>query len=95
MKSMLGCGGESIVLRKKMVKENGNMKTAVKLVRILKIDKKHIDEIFGNIDSESAYKDEKPMELTANKLTHENIVRYMDNIFEVIDDAPFHLTGKS
>ena len=92
---MLGCGGESIVLRKKMVKENGNMKTAVKLVRILKIDKKHIDEIFGNIDSESAYKDEKPMELTANKLTHENIVRYMDNIFEVIDDAPFHLTGKS
>jgi len=78
-----------------MVKENGNMKTAVKLVRILKIDKKHIDEIFGNIDSESAYKDEKPMELTANKLTHENIVRYMDNIFEVIDDAPFHLTGKS
>jgi len=91
----LGSGGESIVLKKSVEIENQDKFCGLKLVPILK-NPELIVNFFGitNVDSELAYEKNKPRELTANSVKHENIIKTFGHTFEVIDGNLFHITGK-
>ena len=100
MSRLVGTGGESVILRKTLPINNTLTKCAIKLAPAENTPKQSPEqEVFGvtvrPLDSSSMYQQDTPNELTAKSLSHRNIIQYFDSTFEVIDNALFHLTGKS
>ena len=99
MQRILGIGGESIVLQKTINKDTKTSQCAVKIAPTEtnsiydNFFKAEIKEIMPLGKDSSIYKDVRPKELTANSLVHQNIVKYIDHTFEVIDNDIFHITG--
>ena len=94
MSSIVGIGGESIIL-----KDSSNSKFVLKVAPVRgRTDLPTIEERFGiqmdiGIDMDRAYEQNRPNELTANDLQHKNIIRYRDSMFEAVDDEIVHITG--
>ena len=101
MQRILGIGGESIVLQKTINLHTKTSQCALKIAptetnsiydNFFKAEIKQIMPL-GKDSETSIYKDVRPKELTANSLVHQNIVKYIDHTFEVIDNDIFHITG--
>ena len=94
MSSVVGIGGESIILEES---SNKNTKSVLKVAPVRGTTEYPRFEGFGiqldNIDTDLAYEKNRPNELTANDLQHKNIIRYRDSMFEAVDDQVVHITG--
>ena len=98
MVSILGLGGESIVLRKEMVRDGAMINCGYKLSPTKKSKLSQNQENILGVeilisDTVKAYRNEKIKELTARMLLHKNVINYFHTTFEVIDNEVFHLSG--
>ena len=97
MSSVVGIGGESIILKDT---SNTTAKSVFKVTPIrgkidlpTTIEERFGIEMDGGIDTDRVYEKHRPNELTANDLRHKNIIQYQNSMFEVVDNQIFHITG--
>ena len=90
MDTLLGLGGEGVVVRKMFAKEHGQVKCGIRITpaKISDMTESVLD--FKFVDTVNTYKTDQPRELAANSLAHPNIIAYLDHTFEIIDDDIFH-----
>ena len=97
MSSVVGIGGESIILKNSLnTSTNSVLKVAPVRGKIdfpTTIEERFGIKMHGGIDTHRAYEKNRPKELTANALKHNNIIRYRDSMFEAVGDNVFHITG--
>ena len=86
MSRVLGIGGESIVIQQMI----DTKLCAVKFVPF----NADVRGILGYLDPKHLLKDEQSAELIPTEMDHPNIIQYMDNLFQTIDNRLFHITGK-
>ena len=91
MRVIVGCGGESVVL-----KDKDDSSKAVKIVKTkpnYELEELEIEGIRIKHERD-AYDKDQPNEMIANELQHPNIIKYDQTQFQYIDDKLFHVTSK-
>jgi len=82
---VLGIGGESIILSYR-TKQKSSL--AVKFVPFTK----KVQGVLGFLDPKYLHREEQSAEIIPAQLDHLNIIKYHQNLFQVIDDKLFHIT---
>lgn len=91
MSSVVGIGGESIIL----FDRSNTSKSVLKVAPVPELERDVIQPLSSSTDTDCLYKKTRSNELTANALEHKNIIRYRDSMFEVINDNVFLISGTS
>jgi len=91
MSNLIGFGGECVVIRKNMEIEGRKKYCAIRAAR-LNEGPKMLEEL-GIVQTDT-YDRLNVREMAVEKIDHPNIIKYLDNTFEFIDDKFHHLTGK-
>jgi len=91
MSTLLGFGGESVVVKKKIKFKDTEKDCAIRTSKLNERPKIH--EELGIVETDT-YDRLNVREMAVEELYHTNIITYIDNTFEFIDDKFHHLTGK-
>lgn len=89
MDQVIGIGGESILLRKKIEYDGIMQNCVIKLAPI----EGAVDGVLGFFHSEACVEKDRPSELIPNRLKHSNIISYYDNCYQFIESTLFHASG--
>ena len=88
LSNIVNIGGESIILK-------DEIDPVKKVAKIVEIDISSVKtNEYGLVDEEETYQNDKPKELTANDLEHDNIIKYSKSSFQYADGQLFHITSK-
>ena len=94
MSKLLGVGGECVVIEQNVKIGNCQEDCALRVSGINASGK--MKEIGGVhvIDVDATYNAVNVPDMAVKKLNHQNIINYLDNTFELIDNDLHHVTGK-
>ena len=97
MTNLIGLGGECVVIRKKIKIEDDEKVRAIRASKLT--ERPNMFEELGFVETDT-YDRLNIREMAVKELNlelnlgHPNIIKYIDNTFELIDDEFHHLTGK-
>ena len=91
MTKLLGVGGECVVIEKYLDTEN----CALRLSEMKASgEMREIGGVPVEVDINATYNALNVPDMAVKNLVHDNIIKYLDNTFELIDGRLHHVTGK-
>ena len=93
MSKLLGVGGECVVIEQNIKIENSQKDCALRVSGINATGKMRQIPGVPVIDVDATYNAVDVPDMAVKKLNHQNIINYLDNTFELIDNDLHHVTG--
>ena len=94
MSNLLGVGGECVVIEKNVKIGKGQEDCALRVSKVNACGKMRlIGGVPALIDVDATYNAVNIPDMSVKELNHPNIIKYLDNTLELIDNDPHHVTG--
>jgi len=94
MSKLLGVGGECVVIQKIVKTGNRQEDCALRISEVNASGKmRPIAGVPAVIDVDATYNAVNVPDMAVKELNHQNIIKYLDNTFELIDNDLHHVTG--